>query len=216
MTTHPDPDVPVIETETDEEREVSASFGMWVFLVSEGMLFGGLVLAFLAMRLRFAPTFGDASDRLSLPLGTLNTAVLLTSSLLMAEAHKAAERGEARTTRRFLAFTAVLGTVFLGIKGTEWLMEASEGLAPVLGLPFHWDGEDAPQAALFFRFYFGLTALHAVHLITGIGIILATFLILPRRDPAGRERWVRGLGLYWHFVDVVWVFLFPFLYLIQR
>lgn len=216
MTTLPDPDIPVIETESDMEREITTGFGMWVFLVSEGMLFGGLMLALISMRLRFPETFGAASDRLSLPLGTINTAVLLTSSLCMAEAHKRAEKGEIRLTRRFLWLTATLGMVFVAIKLTEWIMEATEGLAPLFGWAFRWDGPNAGPAELFFHFYFGLTGLHAVHLLVGIGAVLATLLLLPGRTPAGRERLVRGLGYYWHFVDIVWVFLFPFLYLIHR
>lgn len=216
MTALLDPDVPVIETESDKEREITTGFGMWVFLVSEGMLFGGLILALLSMRLQFPESFGAASDRLSLVLGTTNTAVLLTSSLCMAEAHKHAEEGEFRLTRRFLWLTAALGMVFVAIKLTEWIMEATEGLAPLFGWPFHWDGPNPGAAELFFHFYFGLTALHAVHLLVGIGAVQATLLLMPRKDPAGRERLVRGLGYYWHFVDIVWVFLFPFLYLVHK
>lgn len=196
------------------ERETN-SLGMWIFLVSEVMLFGGLLTVYLVYRLLYPQAFTAGSSHLDVVLGTVNTAVLLTSSLTMATAVYAAQTGKNRLTRVLLAATALLGLVFLGIKGVEYWQEYQEQLIP--GLNFAWEGTDAAQAELFFALYFIMTGLHAIHLFIGIGLVGVTPLWRRQRpfrsDPASL---VEMVGLYWHFVDVVWVFLFPLLYLMER
>jgi cytochrome c oxidase subunit 3 len=148
------------------------------------------------------------------PLGTLNTAVLLGSSLTMALAVRAARLGERRKVVGLLVATMALGVVFLTIKGLEYSLEYDEGLIP--GTGFDYPGAHAEQAKLFFRFYFLMTGLHALHL--AIGILVAggmAILARQRRFDPPHDTPVDLLGLYWHFVDIVWVFLLPALYLIH-
>ncbi|MCA9972300.1 MAG: cytochrome c oxidase subunit 3 [Anaerolineales bacterium] len=194
------------------ERETN-SLGMWIFLVSEVMLFGGLCTVYLVYRLRYPAAFAAGSQRLDTLLGTANTAVLLSSSLTMATAVYAAQAGKKRLMLVLLAATALLGVIFLGIKGFEYWQEYREQLIP--NLNFIWDGADPLPARLFFTLYFVMTGLHALHLLIGIGLVGATPLlrrIRPFRDEPAAP--VELAGLYWHFVDVVWVFLFPLLYLV--
>jgi cytochrome c oxidase subunit 3 len=197
------------------ESEADA-FGMWIFIGSEAMLFGGLILIYVTARLNYPDVFGAASRHLSLPLGGTNTAVLLTSSFAMAAAHLFAQEERWRAASRALMVTAALGVVFLVIKGTEYVMEYSEGIAPVLGLPFHFEGRDPVHAKLFFDLYFAMTGLHALHLIGGIIGVSGILFLWRNAEPSSRVRRVQAIGLYWHFVDIVWVFLFPFLYLVDR
>jgi cytochrome c oxidase subunit III len=197
-----------------EKDDDIATFGMWIFLASEGMLFGGLLLVYAVGRVEHADGFAAASGHLKWQLGALNTVILLVSSFFMARAHALSLGAARRPCRLALAATLALGLAFLGIKAYEWHSEISEGLAPFLGLAFTWDGADAESAALFFRCYFILTGLHALHMAGGLGCIL--WLLAGRwqgTGPAGLQA-VRNLGLYWHFVDIVWIFLFPLLYLI--
>jgi cytochrome c oxidase subunit 3 len=198
-------------------REQSADrLGMWVFLGSETLLFGGLLLAYTVTRRHFPEGFAGASRETSFWLGTINTAVLLTSSLLVALAELRAEKGEIRPPRLLLLATAALGVVFLAIKLTEYDDDLSRGLAPLFGWPFAYRGPDPAGAAAFFRFYFVLTGLHAVHLVGGIGLVLWTALRWVRLPNATRCRRITAVALYWHFIDVVWVFLYPLLYLVSR
>lgn len=197
------------------ERQAD-SLGMWVFLGSEALLFGAVLLAYLIARLFHAEAFAAGSRQLLFWLGTINTAVLLTSSLTMALADLAAERGKWRGARSLLAATAALGFVFLAIKLVEYHEEASKGLAPILGIPFRYQGADPQGAALFFNLYFATTGLHAVHLVSGILVIGWIAAFWSAREPASRLRRVGAIGLYWHFIDVVWVFLYPALYLLNR
>jgi cytochrome c oxidase subunit 3 len=199
------------------ERERAAdAFGMWVFIGSEAMLFGAVLLVFLAARLRYGAAFADAAKHLSLALGTLNTAILISSSFAMALAHMFTTGGRGRSAAWALAATALLGAVFLAIKAVEYARELAEGVAPVLGAPFTYDGPDPVHAQLFLSLYFGMTGLHALHLGAGILMVCGLLLLWSRTKEAGRLRRVQAVGLYWHFVDIVWVFLFPVLYLINR
>ena len=188
------------------------TLGMWVFIGSELLFFGALLAAYLAGRMHWPEGFGAASRHTHVVLGTLNTAVLLTSSALVAFA-VACERHHAhrRYTARLLWATAALGLTFLAIKGYEYLTEWREGLfpGPAFALP-------QPGAQLFFMLYFFMTALHAVHLVCGIAAV-GVFA----RAAGHRKAWVdperlEAVALYWHFVDVVWIFLYPFLYLVER
>jgi cytochrome c oxidase subunit 3 len=202
----------------DIRRERAAdAFGMWVFLASEAMLFGALILVYLAARLHFpAGAFDVASKRLSLPLGTANTAVLITSSFAMALAHLRATERRWRASALSLVATAFFGIVFLVIKGTEYAHELREGLMPLLGLPFDFHGQHMLQARYFFLLYFAMTGLHALHLVAGIIVVAGILLLWRSASPASRMRRVQAVGLYWHFVDIVWIFLFPLLYLVNR
>jgi cytochrome c oxidase subunit 3 len=197
------------------ERAADA-FGMWIFLASEAMLFGGLMLIYLAARLHHSEVFGAASKHLSLPLGGSNTAILITSSFTMALAHLFATQARWRASVRALMATAFFGIVFLAIKGTEYHKEFEEGLAPILGAPFTFEGPDKLHARFFFDLYFAMTGLHALHLFAGIVVVAGMVALWRRTEPANRMRRVQAIGLYWHFVDIVWIFLFPLLYLVDR
>jgi cytochrome c oxidase subunit III len=198
---------------TPEQQRETAFLGMWTFLATELMLFGGLFFGIAVYRLLYREAMREASAHLYKSLGGINTAVLLTSSLTMVLAVGAARQGRRRDATIDLAITAALGLVFVGIKGTEYYLEYREGLMPGVGPPFPLH---APGAELFFNAYFFATGLHAVHLLIGVtivGIVTARIawgdLLLP-----GRQIVVEITGLYWHFVDIAWVFLYPAFYLI--
>ena len=205
-----------IAFDSRRREQAADTFGMWVFIGSEAMLFGSIMLVFLIAHISYGPAFAAASKHLSLTLGTVNTAVLVTSSFAMALAHLLSTASRWRDAALALAATALLGIVFLAIKGAEYAMEFREGIAPVLGAPFTFDGPDPVHAQLFFSLYFAMTALHGLHLIGGIAVVGWLLAFWRRTGPASRGRRVQAVGLYWHFVDVVWVFLFPVLYLIDR
>jgi len=196
-----------------EQQRDASSLGMWLFLVTEIMFFGGMFTAYVVYRAAYAEAFAAASHHLDIVLGTINTAVLIGSSLTMALAVHAAQTGNRRSLQLFLVLTMVLGCVFLGIKGVEYSHKFHEGHVP--GPFFTWEGADAGNAELFFSLYFGMTGLHALHMIIGIGI-LAILLLQATRGWYGPHYHtpVELTGLYWHFVDIVWIFLFPLLYLI--
>lgn len=196
------------------EGEATA-FGMWIFIASEAMLFAAVLLVYALGRIHAPDAFAAASHRLTWWLGAVNTAVMLTSSLIVALTHDASMSNRRGPALRGLIATAILGAVFLSIKGYEWHGEISERLAPFLALDFAWDGADRAGAVLFFRLYFVLTGLHALHMIGGlacIGWILATWR--SRTGPPGQHA-IRNFALYWHFVDIIWIFLYPLLYLID-
>lgn len=196
------------------EREAQ-SLGMWVFLVSETLIFGAFILVYLVCRWSYPEGFAHAAAETSIRLGTANTVILLTSSLTMALADIRAEQGMPGA-RRWLALTALLGVVFLCVKFYEWHDEYRHGLVPFLGLDFQYDGPEPQAAALFYRLYFALTGLHAIHLGIGVSLLVAAAAFWPRIAAARRGQRASALALYWHFVDVVWVFLFPFFYLLGR
>lgn len=200
----------------DQEQQREAyNLGMWVFIATEIMLFGALFLAFTVYRLTYPATFAAAGRHLDVPLGSLNTAVLLTSSLTMALAVHAASAGKrrGRLVAALLA-TAALGAIFLAIKGIEYSQEFAEGLFP--GRGFVWTEAGEPRARLFFYFYFLLTGLHALHLTIGIVIVLGTaFFAWRGRFPPENDTPLDMVGLYWHLIDIVWVFIFPALYLLH-
>jgi cytochrome c oxidase subunit 3 len=198
--------------EVGREREAD-TFGMWGFLGTEAMLFGAVFVAYTILRLKYPEAFGGGSEKLSMWLGTLNTAILLTSSLAMAVAVESAKAHALPFARRMLWITALLGAAFVCVKGYEYFDDTQKGLLPLLG-PFHYDGPDPAHAGLFFNIYLMMTGIHAMHLI--IGISLVVYLALPIRIPPGRQPMrIESVGLYWHFVDIVWIFLFPLLYLVH-
>jgi cytochrome c oxidase subunit 3 len=187
---------------------------MWIFLATEVMLFGGMFLAYTIYRATYPTAFDAAATHQNLLAGSINTFVLIISSLMMALAVRSAQVGDRRAVVRFLGLTALLGTVFLGIKFVEYYQHWQEGLVP--GLHFLYSGPDPGGAALFFFLYFVMTGLHAIHLTIGVGLVLIVMLRARAGHYIGPAHYtpVDILGLYWHFVDVVWLFLFAILYLI--
>jgi cytochrome c oxidase subunit 3 len=189
--------------------------GIWVFLASEVMFFGGLFLLYIVYRYMFPQAFAEASLHLDVVLGSINTGILLTSSFTMALAVNAVQRGQRRALILFLVLTMILGLAFLGIKGLEYLHKFQENLYP--GGIFAYEGPQPLQARLFFSLYFGMTGLHAAHMLIGILVMgILAFLAWRGRFSELEYAPIEMAGLYWHFVDIVWIFLFPLLYLIHR
>lgn len=188
-----------------------ATLGMWVFLATELMFFGPLFFGYWYGRLAFVDAFFAASRQTDVLLGGINTAVLLASSAFMACAVDALEAGRRRASPWLLLATAALGLAFLGIKGVEYLDDFHKGLYP------GGDTRLDSGGRLFFLLYYAMTGVHALHLFIGIGVALVFAFGIARRRPAlcdpGR---LRVAGLYWHFVDSIWIFLYPILYLAGR
>jgi cytochrome c oxidase subunit 3 len=239
--------------ENMEQQAEANNLGMWVFLASEILFFGGLFAAYTVYRSTHGSAFGDAAQRLNAVIGATNTAVLLTSSLTMALAVHAARLGRRQGVQLYLAATLVLGSTFLVIKAYEWYSEYQEALVPRIRFdPKEWlkAGEERaerefaqsdlgwsklPEAdrlrmvrasadrfvgsvQMFYVFYFIITGLHALHMIVGLGVLIA-LLILAARGRFGDPHDfipVDVSGLYWHFVDIVWIFVFPILYLLRE
>jgi cytochrome c oxidase subunit 3 len=194
-------------------RRETASLGMWVFLATEVMFFGVLFLAYFHWRVQ-DPQGWAAAGRLTHEwLGTINTAILLTSSLAMALAVRAGWLGQRRIVAPLLWTTAVLGLAFIGIKAVEYTLEWRDGLVPALH--FTYAGEHARAVQEFFYLYFAMTGVHALHLVIGVGLVAWTALI-ARHPPEGisRRDTAECVGLYWHFVDAIWIFLYPLIYLV--
>lgn len=196
-----------------EQQREAGTLGMWVFLITEVMFFGGLFTAYIVYRVAYPNAFASASHHLDVTLGGINTAVLIMSSLTMALAVYGSQTGKQRMLVWCLALTLLLGLTFLGIKGIEYYDKFAHGLVP--GPTFHWEGPNGSQAELFFSIYFAMTGMHALHMVIGAGI-LTTLIIMAWRGRFSPEYHapVELSGLYWHFVDIIWIFLFPLLYLI--
>ncbi|HWE01279.1 MAG TPA: cytochrome c oxidase subunit 3 family protein [Tepidisphaeraceae bacterium] len=229
----------------DQQRE-SATLGMWLFLGTEVLFFGGLFVSYAIYRVRWPDDFREGSLDLKWYLGGLNTAILLLSSFFMALGVRASQQGDNRRVIRHLLATIALAVAFLGVKGMEYYLEYDEGLVPGesfrlqppprssesaltrgMGSFERWTGKYVPNAdehgqrtrreQLFMCFYFIMTAIHATHMLIGIGLM--TWLMMLARRRAFSAAWhnpVEVVGLYWHFVDTVWVFLFPVLYLLRN
>ena len=208
----------------DQQRD-AASLGMWVFLITEVMFFGGLFLAYTINRGIYSVAFAEASRELNVHMGGANTAVLILSSFTMAMAVWASQTGKKKQVIVFLAATLFLGSVFLGVKYFEYAEKFHHHLIPGLGFRFP---EVPPgvaaqdlylnsHAQLFFSLYFGMTGLHALHMVVGAGLLiwLLKEAVRGRFTPEYNTP-VEIIGLYWHFVDIVWIYLFPLLYLIDR
>lgn len=231
--------------DTMAQQKEAAVVGMWVFLLTEILFFGGLFAAYMVYRIWYFDAFAEASRSLSLFWGGLNTAVLIFSSLTMAMAVRSAQTNKRSATVNWLILTMILGTVFLGVKVIEYADKFEHHHVP--GYNFEWaheapagEGEHVAPAAegaaaeghrqlslspaqlqlttqIYFSLYFTMTGLHALHMIIGIGIML----VITRMAYKGKfdEEYytpVEMAGLYWHFVDIVWIFLFPLLYLVER
>ncbi len=200
--------------ETMEQQAGASQLGIWVFLATEVLFFGGLFLLYTVYRMQYPAAFEECSKLMDLRLGAINTAILLTSSLTMALAVHSAEEGEKKgTTIRWLLLTMLLGIVFLGIKGTEYHMKFVEHLVP--GPNFALDSIHHREAQIFFSLYFAMTGLHAIHMIIGLGVMSVMVLMTWRgKFSKTYSNPIQIAGLYWHFVDIIWIFLFPLLYLI--
>ena len=215
-----------------QQREAS-TLGMWAFLATEVMFFGGALAAYAVYRHAYPVGFALASREENWFVGAVNTAVLLCSSLSVALAVHAAQHGDNRRVVRWLFFTIALGLIFVTIKAFEydhiidtghapWLRDfrfephAEAGAAAATHDPAHVAGV-ARAARMFFSFYFAMTGLHALHMFIGIGLMIWV-IRLARRNRFSHEYYtpVEMTGLYWHFVDIVWIFLYPLLYLVGR
>ena len=204
-----------------EQQHETDTLGIWVFLVTEIMFFGGVFTGYAIYRMFYFAAFEGGSHILDVRLGALNTAVLLGSSLTMALSVRSAQTGNRRALVLFLILTMILGGVFLGIKAYEYDQKFVEHVVP--SLDWAPEGEvlarlapgGVEHAQLYFIFYFAMTGLHALHMIIGMGLLL--WLVLRARKGSFTPNYfapVEVVGLYWHFVDIVWIFLFPLLYLI--
>jgi cytochrome c oxidase subunit III len=205
-----------------EQQHQAAATGMWVFLATEVMFFGAIFTALGIYRMLYAEAFEKASEKLNWIIGGTNTLVLLTSSLTVVLAVHFARHGSRRALVTCLALTALLGTAFLGLKGVEYYIDYQENLIP--GWRFsaeEWieqEGltvEQVGQVKLFLTFYWVMTLVHALHMTIGIGAVLV-IMVLARRGHFSEEYYspVDVTALYWHFVDIVWIFLLPMLYLL--
>jgi cytochrome c oxidase subunit 3 len=191
----------------------TGKLGMWIFLASEILFFGGLFVAYLYGRTHWPAGFGIASRHTDVVLGTLNTALLLTSSAIVALAVACEEHAHARRwTARLLWTTAALGTAFMVVKGFEYGAEWRERLFPTADFAL----AAVPGAEEFFALYVVATGLHAVHLAIGVGILAAFAHGRRLRRPWADARHIEVAALYWHFVDIVWIFLYPLIYLVSR
>jgi cytochrome c oxidase subunit 3 len=201
--------------ETLEQQHEAATLGMWVFIVQEVMFFGGLLMAYMLYRVWYPEAWSEGSLELNVYLGGINTVVLIASSLTMALAVRAAQVGLQRTTVRWLLVTMALGLTFLVIKFFEYKDKFDHNHIP--GFNFHFEGPHAPQVEIFLSLYFALTGLHALHMVIGFGLLsVIAWMAHKRRFSPEWSTPVEMSGLYWHFVDIVWIFLFPLLYLVDR
>lgn len=201
--------------EDTEQQFEASSLGMWTFLITEILFFGGLFAGYLVYRSNYPQAFALGSHELDITLGAINTVVLIGSSLTMALAVHNAQLGKRKAIVFFLVATMILGSVFLGIKAVEYMHKAHEHLLPGPGFAFH--GPHAEQVRIFISFYFTMTGMHAFHMVVGLGLLgYLVYNAWKGRYDSSYNTPVDLIGLYWHFVDIVWIFLFPLLYLIGR
>ena len=198
--------------QTLEQEHEAAELGMWIFLMTELMLFGGLFLGYVFYRTVYSAGFAEGSRHLELSYGGPNTVILITSSFTMVLAVRSAQLGLQRRLLGYLLATAALGILFMVIKGAEYYRHFVDGTVPVLA--WTYSGPYPNQVQLFFFAYFALTGLHSLHLTIGIIIVLvAAYMARGGAFLVERHIPVEMIGLYWHFVDTVWIFLLPLLYL---
>jgi cytochrome c oxidase subunit 3 len=202
--------------DTAEQQFESSTLGMWVFLLTEVMFFGGMFGSYTVYRNMYPDAFASTSHFMNVTLGGINTGVLICSSLTMAMAVRSAQLGAKRMLILFLVLTLLLGCVFLGIKYVEYHEKWVDHHIPGPGFQYE-DSRYFHQAQILFYLYFAMTGMHAIHMIVGAGLLLTLIVMAVRnRFSAAWYTPVEMIGLYWHFVDIVWIFLFPLLYLIGR
>jgi cytochrome c oxidase subunit 3 len=195
------------------QQHEASIIGMWTFLATEVLFFGGMFMSYIVYRDAYPEAFAEASRHTLVVYGTINTAILLTSSLTVALAVHAAQQNRLRALFHFLLATVFLGCCFLVLKGFEYHQDLDDHLWPGL----HFNKELPPQAQIFWFLYWTMTGLHALHVTVGIGL-LSVMAWLARRAKFSATYYnpVDVSALYWHFVDIVWIFLYPLLYLINR
>ncbi len=223
--------------ENMEQQREAGTLGMWVFLVTEIMFFGGMFLAYTLYRSKYPAAFASASNHLDIKLGAVNTGVLILSSFTMALAVYCTQVGKRQVQIFCLALTIALGLTFLGIKAVEYKDKYVDHLIPgtlipgdpfgpevqVAGEPYDehklhlLPGATVKNVEMFYWIYFAMTGMHAVHMVIGVGLLtfLLYFSFKGRYGPEYHNP-IEVTGLYWHFVDIVWIFLFPLLYLLGR
>lgn len=195
------------------QQKDAATLGMWTFLATEILFFGAMFLSYIVYRSTYPEAFALASHHTIVLFGTVNTAILLTSSLTMALAVHAAKEGNNKLVFRFLTVTILLGLAFLAVKGLEYDQDIKEHLWPGP----HFEKSLPRQAEIFWFLYWIMTGVHAVHVTVGICVIsFIARLAAKRRFSPEYNTPVEMTGLYWHFVDIIWIFLYPLLYLINR
>lgn len=203
--------------DTAAQQRDASTLGMWIFLITEVMFFGGMFLAYSIYRAKYPDVFAIASSSLNVYIGAANTVVLLCSSFTMVMAVRSAQLGKRSGIIFWLIWTLLLGMTFLGVKAYEWNEKFEMHHVPGMA-NFHLDGASMQgPASIFFSLYFAMTGLHAMHMVVGVGIL--TVLIFQAKKGKFTAEYMTPVdiaGLYWHFVDIVWIFLFPLLYLIDR
>jgi len=199
--------------DTIEQQDTAVRLGMWLFLATEVLLFAGLFLGYTVYRFFFHEAFHEASRTLQLPLGAINTVVLITSSLSVALAYWAIKQGRDKLCAAMLVFTIMCALAFLGIKAVEYTTKFREGALP--GKWYHFEEVKAAGASLYYTVYFLATGLHAFHVIVGMSVLIWILVRVLKGHFSPSYYVPVELGaLYWHLVDLVWIFLFPLLYLI--
>jgi len=199
---------------TAEQQMDASMLGMWTFLITEVLFFGGMFTSYAIYRSMYPDAFASTSRYMNVVLGGSNTAVLICSSLTMAMAVRAAQLSKRKELMNFLVLTVIFGTTFLVIKGFEYHSKWVEHLVPGFGFQYE-PAYYAQHAQILFFLYFCMTGMHAIHMIVGLGLL--TYLWIKAKRGVFSTNYfspVEMIGLYWHFVDIVWIFLFPLLYLI--
>jgi cytochrome c oxidase subunit 3 len=203
----------------DQQRETS-TFGMWLFLLTEIMFFGGLFCAYLVYRATYYQAFVEGSQAMNIWLGATNTAVLICSSLSMAMAVRCAQTDNRKVMVILLIITMLFGLAFLGIKAIEYHEHWTHHQFPGPSFSFpeaEAAGVNPQNVAIYFSLYWAMTGLHALHMVIGVGLVLWITITATRGlYSADYYAPVENVGLYWHFVDLVWIYLFPLLYLISK
>jgi cytochrome c oxidase subunit 3 len=207
---------PEIQFATLEQQADTAELGMWAFLINETLFFGALIFAYFVYRISYPHDFAVAAKDAVLWAGSVNMVVLLTSSLTMVLGINAAAQGHHRKLVWWLVATAALGFVFLGIKGFEYYLDFQSKVVPVIN--YEPKPGEGPAGELFWVFYWVATGLHAIHLSIGIGLVLYMLLARVRRGKISPAYYapLEVVGIYWSFVDTVWLFLYPSIYLVGR
>ena len=203
------------------QQQEAATLGMWAFLITEILFFGGLIMAYTLFRNQYPMAFVAGSRELDVALGGFNTAILIISSLTMALAVHFAQLGDRKKLVLFLVATLIFGGAFLGVKVIEYADKIEHHHVPGFGFEYH--GEFADQVnprnvELYFFLYFGMTGVHAAHMVAGALLLIVWLIPTAYRGAYSAQYYspIEMFGLYWHFVDIVWIFLYPLLYLIGR
>ena len=198
-----------------EQQQEASVLGMWIFLITEVLFFGGLFTAYMIYRIWYPEAWTEGSRELDIALGGFNTVVLIGSSLTMAMAVREAQLGQNKGTVRWLILTMLLGLTFLVVKFFEYKHKFELNHVP--GPNFVFEGPWSDQVQIFISLYFFMTGLHALHMVIGFGILSwVAWMAHKERFDTQWNTPVELAGLYWHFVDIVWIFLFPLLYLVDR